>query len=81
MGFGLIREGGGTVQQLGFSWCTGGARHTTAAAGRTGGGGASDRRRKKGTRWTMGWSGRVGRMPLGSARRETKKKKWDGLQG
>jgi hypothetical protein len=59
-GFGLIREGGGTVQRLGFSWCTRGARHTTAATGRTGGGGASDRRRKKGVRWTMGWSGRVG---------------------
>jgi hypothetical protein len=25
MGFGLMREGGGTVQWLGFSWCTGGA--------------------------------------------------------
>jgi hypothetical protein len=75
MGFGLIREGGGTVQWLGFSWCTGGARRTTAMAGRTSGGGASDRRRKKGTGWTMGRSGRVGRMPLGLAQRENKEKK------
>jgi hypothetical protein len=75
MGFGLIREGGGTVQRLGFSWCTGGVRRTTAVAGRTGGGGASDRRRKKGTGWTMGRSGRVGRMPLGLAQRENKEKK------
>jgi hypothetical protein len=75
MGFGLIREGGGTVQQLGFSWCTGGARRTTAVAGRTGGSGASDRRRKKGAGWTTGWSGRVARMLLGPARRENKEKK------
>jgi hypothetical protein len=60
MGFGLMREGGGTVQQLGLSWCTRGARLTTAAAGQTGGGGASDRRRKKGTGWTMGRSVRAG---------------------
>jgi hypothetical protein len=60
MGFGLMREGGGTVQRLGFSWCTRGVRCIVVAAGRTGGGGASDRRRKKGTGWTMGWSGRVG---------------------
>jgi hypothetical protein len=39
-----------------------------------GGGGASDRRRKKGDGWTMGQSGRVGRMPLGPARRENKQK-------
>jgi hypothetical protein len=59
-GFGLMKEGGGTVQRLGFSWCTGGAQRTMATTGRTGGSGASDRRRKKGTRWTMGRSGRVG---------------------
>jgi hypothetical protein len=80
-GFGLMREGGGTLQQLGFSWCTGGARRTTVATGRTGGGSASDRRRNKGAGRTMGRSGRVGRMPLGPARRENKEKKWDGLQG
>jgi hypothetical protein len=74
-GFGFMRERGGTVQHLGFSWCTGGARSTMAVAGRTGGGGASDQRRKKGTGWTMGRSGRVGRMPLGPARRENKEKK------
>jgi hypothetical protein len=62
--------------------------HQRAAAhnggGRSnGGGGASDRRRKKGAGWTMGRSARVGRMPLGPARRENKEKekKWDGLQG
>jgi hypothetical protein len=80
-GFGLMREGGGMVQQFGFSWCTGGAQRTTAAAGRMGGGGASDRRRKKGAGWTMGRSGQVGRMPIGPAWRENKEKKWDGLQG
>jgi hypothetical protein len=42
MGFGLMREGGGMVQWLGFSWCTGGARCTTAVASRTGGGGTSN---------------------------------------
>jgi hypothetical protein len=73
-GFGLMREGGGTVQWLGFSWCTGGARRTMAAVGRTGGSGASDRRRKKGAGWTLGRSGRVVRMPLGPARRENKEK-------
>jgi hypothetical protein len=41
-----MREGGGAVQQLGFSWCTGGARCTTAAADRTGSGSASGRRRE-----------------------------------
>jgi hypothetical protein len=75
MGFGLMREGGGMVQRLGFSWCTGGAQRTTAATGRMGGGGASDRRRKKGAGWTIGRSGRVGRMPIGPARRENKEKK------
>jgi hypothetical protein len=73
-GFGLMREGGGTVQRLGLLWCIGGARCTTAATGRTGGDGASDRRRKKGAGWTMGRSGRVGRMPLQSAWRENKEK-------
>jgi hypothetical protein len=29
-------------------------------------------RRKKGAEWAMGQSGRVGRMPLGPARRENK---------
>jgi hypothetical protein len=41
-----MREGGGAVQRLGFSWCTGGARRITAVTGRTGEGGASDRRRE-----------------------------------
>jgi hypothetical protein len=41
-----MREGGGAVQWLGFSWQTGGARRTTAVAGQTGGGGASDRGRE-----------------------------------
>jgi hypothetical protein len=41
-----MREGGGAVQRLGFSWCTGGVRRRPAVAGRTGGGGASDRRRE-----------------------------------
>jgi hypothetical protein len=75
MGFGFMTEGGETVQRLGFSWCTTGARRTMAAAGGTGGGGASDRRRKKGSLWTMGQSGRVGQMPLGPAQRENKEKK------
>jgi hypothetical protein len=35
---------------------------------------------EEGRRWAMGRSGRVGRMPLGPARRE-KRKKWDGPQG
>jgi hypothetical protein len=30
------------------------------------------RKTEKGARWAMGRSGRVGRMPLGSARRENK---------
>jgi hypothetical protein len=42
----VLKRGGGEEQQLGFSWCTGGERHTAAAAGQMGGGGASDRRRE-----------------------------------
>jgi hypothetical protein len=45
-GVGWMREGGGVVQWLGFSWCTVGARRTMTVAGRTKGGGASNRRRE-----------------------------------
>jgi hypothetical protein len=50
-----MREGGGAVQWLGFSRCTGGARRTTAVADRMGGGGASNRRRE--TTPSMGQAG------------------------
>jgi hypothetical protein len=43
---GLMREGGGAVQRLVFSWCISGAQRRTMAAVRMGGGGASIRRRE-----------------------------------
>jgi hypothetical protein len=42
-------------------------------AGRGGGGSGILRKKKEGVGWAMGWSGRVGRMPLGPARRENNK--------
>jgi hypothetical protein len=73
-GVGLMREGGGTVQWLGFSWCTRGARHTPAVAGRTGGGGASDRRRE--TTPSMGQAGPNGLMTRAGRENSRKKIKW-----
>jgi hypothetical protein len=70
-----VREGEGGRAVLRFisfrawegdtRWCM--ARRQ---AGRGGGGSGVLRKKKEGAGWAMGQSGRVGRMPLGLARRE-----------
>jgi hypothetical protein len=79
-----MREGGGAVQRLSFSWCTRGVRRTTAVAGRTGGGGASNRRRETtpgvGQAGPNGLMTRVGKENARKKIKQAAKEFWAGLE-
>jgi hypothetical protein len=63
------------VNAAGRRFCSSSSEHGRATHGAAWRGGSGILRKKKeGTKWAMGWSGRVGRMPLGRRGEKTMKK-------